>query len=563
MSGSKSSRRKSFSSGTLFQGRRAQLQLHFIVVGGGICGLAAAFSLANAGHRVTVLEQAPSLRRPSSGMHLPPNLNKLLYQWGLGNKVEAVTLPSEGMQFHTYTSGKKVGYMKWDDEVLEAFGADYPIVNHSDLYKLIYDAAIGAGVTVRFGARVTAVHPRTPSVTLSSGQVMTADYIVGADGHQSLVREVIVKDQLPRPREVPAFSGCIVYSGNIPGHLMRRDPELRPLLEYSGTMTWMGAYRHAVGYPVSPSPPLPHLHQYLSPHTHGPPLIDPEPNPDHTLSPNLNLNLMYLNGVRNEYCLHFYNMDDTHTEQFWKVIDRPKDDPGLNRNTRGCDPILRKLINLLPSAIRVKDVARRHEREWVHRGGKVILLGEAAHPTMVFPFPLSTIFAITYIDHAPQQPCLAQGAATGIEDSVVLGSLFSRVRSRDQIPMFLRAYQELRQERCLAVQANERNLLMTFWIPEGPEQRARDDDMGFAATLGEGRFDMREGICLAQWEGAKNLYGYDASDEAEAWYVEWGMLADRATNAANGASGGGAVMKMNVPMMSVTTTTVTVSVEYS
>jgi salicylate hydroxylase len=42
-----------------------------------------------------------------------------------------------------------------------------------------------------------------------------------------------------------------------------------------------------------------------------------------------------------------------------------------------------------------------------------------------------------------------------IEDAAVLGNLFSRLRSRDNVKFLLHAYQELRQTRCAYVQGRE------------------------------------------------------------------------------------------------------------
>lgn len=47
----------------------------------GISGLSAAYCLCKAGHRVKVLEQAPRLGFPSSGLRVPPNMSKILRRW--------------------------------------------------------------------------------------------------------------------------------------------------------------------------------------------------------------------------------------------------------------------------------------------------------------------------------------------------------------------------------------------------------------------------------------------------------------------------------------------------
>ena len=56
----------------------------------GIGGLACAYSLASAGHRVTILEALPQNARKSySGLRVPPNMSKILCEWGLGEELKA------------------------------------------------------------------------------------------------------------------------------------------------------------------------------------------------------------------------------------------------------------------------------------------------------------------------------------------------------------------------------------------------------------------------------------------------------------------------------------------
>ena len=47
----------------------------------GLAGLAVAFTLCKAGHRVRVLEKQPALGAPSSGLRVPPNMSKILRKW--------------------------------------------------------------------------------------------------------------------------------------------------------------------------------------------------------------------------------------------------------------------------------------------------------------------------------------------------------------------------------------------------------------------------------------------------------------------------------------------------
>ena len=105
-----------------------------------------------------------------------------------------------------------------------------------------------------------------------------------------------------------------------------------------------------------------------------------------------------------------------------------------------------------------------------------------------------------------------------IEDGCVLGNLFSRLTSADQIPYFLRAYEKLRLSRTANTQAQSRLNQKIFHYPDGPEQEARDASMR-AAMKGqtEGSAD--------QWaDKGKNKiqFSYDADESAEEWWNEVG-----------------------------------------
>lgn len=64
-----------------------------------------------------------------------------------------------------------------------------------------------------------------PSVTLSTGKVLTADIVIGADGPRSIVRPVV----LDRNDDAEP-SGITVFGGTIPAEEMLKDPELAKLV---------------------------------------------------------------------------------------------------------------------------------------------------------------------------------------------------------------------------------------------------------------------------------------------------------------------------------------------
>jgi salicylate hydroxylase len=132
------------------------------------------------------------------------------------------------------------------------------------------------------------------------------------------------------------------------------------------------------------------------------------------------------------------------------------------------DPRLGDLIRAAPNAGRWALFDRDPLPKWVD--GSVALLGDAAHP--MFPF-------------------FAQGAAQAIEDAAALARCLA---DGTDVRAALHAYQDSRIERATLVQQRSRNRKDTNHLPDGPEQRARDE-----------RFAGEDPLRHNGW-----LYGHDA-----------------------------------------------------
>ena len=98
----------------------------------------------------------------------------------------------------------------------------------------------------------------------------------------------------------------------------------------------------------------------------------------------------------------------------------------------------------------------------------------------------------------PMLPFMAQGAAQALEDGAALTSCLTQDTTRP-IPDALALYEALRKPRTSRIQGLSQGNKTRFHLPDGPEQRARDEQMARGGT------DFS--FAATEW-----LYAHDAAD---------------------------------------------------
>jgi len=187
---------------------------------------------------------------------------------------------------------------------------------------------------------------------------------------------------------------------------------------------------------------------------------------------------------------------------------------------------VRKLLGFVQSTRKWHLTDGKPLDRWVHESGRVTLLGDACHPILVRC--IADLLLVRVVD-VRSQPFRAQGAAMAIEDAAVLGNLLSRISHLSQLKPLLKAYQDLRLRRTAVAQESSRFNRGTFSLPDGPEQRERDEKMRRAMALelsdNSGASGRESDGDQERWgDKEKNdvLFGYDADDEVEKWWAAHG-----------------------------------------
>ncbi|KAK7058581.1 hypothetical protein VNI00_002217 [Paramarasmius palmivorus] len=187
------------------------------VVGGGMCGLAAAYSLARAGVTVDVFEAAARFEEVGAAVGLGPNALRALDGIGLLPAVIARSdEPEPRMRIFKFVSGKEPHDLVYDYETC--------VSNLEQQLGLgIYRPAFLDAVVELLDPSMTHFHKRctgiTPSETggsiihFSDGTTHEADVVIGADGIRSATRNFVIGKDTPLPL---VFTNTSAYRGLIP-----------------------------------------------------------------------------------------------------------------------------------------------------------------------------------------------------------------------------------------------------------------------------------------------------------------------------------------------------------
>src|SRR3954470_20727109 len=163
-----------------------------LISGAGLGGLTTALALLQRGHRVRVFEQATELREVGAGVQLGANGTRLLIALGLRAAMERVVCAAAGKEIRLGTTGQAWQTFDLGESSVERFGAPYWMVHRGDFHRVLLDAVtIAAPDVVRTGVTCTGFAHTTDSVTLhlSSGEQVSGDVLIGADGVHSRIRQ--------------------------------------------------------------------------------------------------------------------------------------------------------------------------------------------------------------------------------------------------------------------------------------------------------------------------------------------------------------------------------------
>jgi 3-hydroxybenzoate 6-monooxygenase len=365
-----------------------------IVAGGGIGGLAVSLGLARKGCRVIVLERAASFGEIGAGIQLGPNAFHAFDALGVGDAARAMAVYIDRLRLMDALSGDEIIHIPLDEPFRARFGNPYAVVHRGDLHGVLLQACRdNVDIHLRVNSEVVSYTQDGSGtrVALASGEHVDGAALIGADGLWSRIRQQLVGDGRPR------VSGHTTYRSVIPTDRMPED------LRWNAATLWAGPKCHVVHYPLSGWKVFNLVVTY---HNDAPEPVAGRPVPDEEVM----AGFLHTHDRVQEIIRHGSDW------RLWVLCDR---DPVLN---------------------------------WAD--GRVVLLGDAAHPMLQY---------------------FAQGACMALEDAVCLAD--SVEDCGGDLERAFRAYNDRRVLRTTRVQLQSREIGQHIYHPAGAHAALRDSLM--------------------------------------------------------------------------------------
>jgi 6-hydroxynicotinate 3-monooxygenase len=179
------------------------------VVGGGIGGVTVALLLQKAGYDCHVYEQARVITRVGAGINLYPNGTRILGSLGLLPELFTYGLQHDVKRSRDFDTGR-LTYSISCQELASLYGAPVLTIHRGDLAQVL-TSKLRAG-TLHLDHSLVGLQEVDDKVVLkfANGSSAEGDFVIGADGVNSKVREILLGP------ERPTYSGDVIYRGIYP-----------------------------------------------------------------------------------------------------------------------------------------------------------------------------------------------------------------------------------------------------------------------------------------------------------------------------------------------------------
>ncbi|OIN79061.1 FAD-dependent monooxygenase [Mycobacterium malmoense] len=162
-----------------------------LISGAGVAGLTSAYWLHRSGFEVTVIERAPALRIGGQGIDIRGVAVPVAKRMGIYEAIQAGRTTVRGMSFVNRAGQSQVDIYTTISEIAQG-DVEIP---RGDLLRLLHGAADGARYL--FGDEIIDLQQNdaSVSVTFDKARPEDFDFVIGADGLHSKVRQLVFGDE--------------------------------------------------------------------------------------------------------------------------------------------------------------------------------------------------------------------------------------------------------------------------------------------------------------------------------------------------------------------------------
>ena len=214
----------------------------FIIVGGGIGGLATALGLAQKGIYSIILEKSSVLGEIGAGIQLGPNAFHGFDYLGIGDQARKMSVYIDSLRLMDALSGEEITSIPLGKEFRKRFKNPYAVVHRGDLHGVFLSACRQNNyIQLKTNSYVMDYEQDATTVTalLDNRDKIIGSALIGAEGLWSNIRKRVVGDGRPN------VSGHTTYRSVIPTEEMPED------LRWNSATLWAGPKCHIVHYPLS------------------------------------------------------------------------------------------------------------------------------------------------------------------------------------------------------------------------------------------------------------------------------------------------------------------------
>ncbi|KAF2139112.1 uncharacterized protein K452DRAFT_233183 [Aplosporella prunicola CBS 121167] len=396
-----------------------------LIIGAGFAGLTAAIECTRHAQRVILLEAAPALKPLGDIISLGHNAGRIIQRWD-GGRVARELAPlchrSSGMAVRS-ADGELLVHQEWaDSDAAFAKGDGEKFNGHrAEIHEVLWRHARRVGVDVRLGCRVERYFESADGagvVLAGSGEKVTADVVLAADGVRSTARTAVLGYE-----DRPKSSGYAIWRAWFSAEELAKEPLTRHLVvDGDRHEAWIGPDVHFIAASLKGGKDFSWV------------------------------------------CTH---KDTTDVKESWSAPGSIDEALAVLANW---DPVVRAIVRLTPPARLVdwKLVYRDPLPTWVSPGRRIALLGDAAHPFL----PTSIQGASQAMeDGATLAVCLELAGTAGTAGT----GAAEGTRARNGVPEALRAYERIRYERVRRAQKTGEST-RDRWHKADVEQVRRDPD---------------------------------------------------------------------------------------